>query len=165
MKETYNNYFIEILKKLNIKIDNEKIEEIFKEIILEGKIKKLSEYVSELLSLSDNRIFMNLDEKYIELIYYTLLRHPLINTYIEYPNKNGYIDIYLMKKQELMKRNIMIEIKYIKKKEYSEKLLESKIKEGKEQLRRYSEDERLDNPIKYLVVYVGNKLKVMEEME
>ena len=70
-----------------------------------------------------------------------------------------------MKKHELMKRNIMIEIKYIKKKEYSDKVLESKIKEGKEQLRRYSEDERLDNPIKYLVVYVGNKLEVMEEME
>ncbi len=60
--------------------------------------------------------------------------------------------------------NIMIELKYIKKKEYSEKLLSEKIEEGKGQLKRYSEDERIENVIKYLVVFVGNDLKVIEEV-
>ncbi len=164
MKETYNNYFIDILEKLKIEFTDCKLEDSYEEILFESKINKISLYVSEILKLSDNRIFMKFDEKYIALIYYTLLRHPAINTYLEYPCKNGYIDIMLFKNNNLMKNNIMIELKYIKKKDYSEELLEEKIKEGKSQLVSYSKDERLGNPIKYLVVFVGNELKLVENV-
>ncbi len=165
MKEAYNNYFIELLKMVNIQIDTNKMNTIIKEIVMENKIEKLSKYVEEILHLSDNRIFMKFDEKYIEVIYFSLLmRNNYFDVYTEYPNKNGYMDVYLKSKNELMKKNIMIELKYIKKKDDSEELLREKIKEGKSQLVNYSKDERLGNPMKYLVVFVGNELKLVEEL-
>ena len=163
MKEAYNNYFIELLKIANIQIDSVKIRDIIEEIVMENKIEKLNKYVEEILKLSDNRIFMKFDEKYIEVIYFSLLmKNNYFDVYTEYPNKNGYIDVYLKSKNELMKKNIMIELKYIKKKDYNEKLLKEKIKEGKSQLESYSKDERINNALKYLVVYVGNDLKILD---
>ena len=163
MKEAYNNYFIELLKIANIQIDSVKIRDIIEEIVMENKIEKLNKYVEEILKLSDNRIFMKFDEKYIEVIYFSLLmKNNYFDVYTEYPNKNGYIDVYLKSKNELMKKNIMIELKYIKKKDYSEKLLKEKIKEGKSQLENYSKDERINNVLRYLVVYIGNDLKVLD---
>ena len=163
MKEAYNNYFIELLKIANIQIDTNKMNKIIEEIVMENKIEKLSKYVEEILKLSDNRIFMKFDEKYIEVIYFSLLmKNNYFDVYTEYPNKNGYIDVYLKSKNELMKKNIMIELKYIKKKDYNEKLLKEKIKEGKSQLENYSKDERINNVLKYLVVYVGNDLKILD---
>ena len=165
IKETYNDYFIKILNKMKITIDYKRIEAIFNETILSSKITELSEYVSDLLKSTDNRIFMKFDEKYIALIYYTLLRHPLMAIYLEYPCKNGYIDIYLQSQnKEIMKKNIMIELKYIKKQDYTDKLLEEKRKEAKEQLINYSKDERLGDVCRYLVVFVGNDLKILEEV-
>ena len=165
IKETYNDYFIKILNKMKITIDYKRMEAIFNETISSSKITELSEYVSDLLKSTDNRIFMKFDEKYIALIYYTLLRHPLMAIYLEYPCKNGYIDIYLQSQnKEIMKKNIIIELKYIKKQDYTDKLLEEKRKEAKEQLLNYSEDERLGDVCRYLVVFVGNDLKILEEV-
>ena len=56
----------------------------------------------------------------------------------------------------------MIELKYNKKKDYNEKLLKEKIEEGTSQLENYSKDERINNVLKYLVVYVGNDLKILD---
>ncbi len=163
MKEAYNNYFIELLKMVNVQIDTNKMNTIIEEIVTENKIEKLNKYVEEILKLSDNRIFMKFDEKYIEVIYFSLLmKNNYFDVYTEYPNKNGYIDVYLKSKNELMKKNIMIELKYIKKKDYNEKLLKEKIKEGKSQLESYSKDERINNVLRYLVVYIGNDLKVLD---
>ncbi len=166
MKETYNNYFIKILKDINICLDNNKLNESVLEIINEGKIEKISQYVSEILSLSDNRIFMKFDEKYIQALYFGLLVGTKeYKVYSEYPTKNGYVDIMLISHSEIMENNIMIELKYIKKSEYSKELLNKKCIEGKEQLSIYSEDERINKHlIKYLVVFVGNEVKVLEKL-
>ncbi len=165
MKEAYNNYFIKILNEINIKINNDKMNEIFSEVILNGKIEKLSNYVSELLKASGNRIFIKFDEKYIQLMYYTLLRHPQINIKLEYPCKDGYAGIVLMNgKNKLMKNNIIIELKYIEKQDYNEKLLNEKIREGKIELKKYSKDKKISNTLKYLVVFIGNDLKIIEEV-
>ncbi len=165
MKETYNNYFIEVLSNINIDINSSLISKIRKEIIEEGKISELSKYVEEILKLSDNRIFIKFDEKYIQVIYFSLLmKNNYFDVYTEYPTKNGYIDIYLMSKNKLMKNNIIIELKYIKNQDYTDKLLEEKIIEGKNQLIEYSKDERLNNPLRYLVVFVGCELKILEKL-
>ena len=65
-----------------------------------------------------------------------------------------------------MNTNIMIELKYIKKSEYSDSKVEEKVREGKEQLMRYELDERIEkeNLKKYLVVYVGSELKLVESI-
>jgi len=107
---------------------------------------------------------MNFDEKYVQLLYYTLLRNTLnFKTYVEYPCNLGYADIFL--EGINMDFNIMIELKYIKKKEYSRKVLEEKRQEGIKQLEEYSKDTRLNSKElkKYLVVFVGEKAQVIEE--
>ena len=47
---------------------------------------------------------------------------------------------------------------------YNDELLKEKIEEGKAQLIKYSEDERISNALKYLVTFVGNDLKVLERL-
>ncbi len=51
----------------------------------DGKLEKYTMYASRMLSECDNRVFIKFDEKYIALMYYTLLRHPALSVYIEYP--------------------------------------------------------------------------------
>ncbi len=166
MKETYNNYFIKLLKEIDIYLDNKKLDASVLEIINEGKISILSEYISEILKLSDNRIFMKFDEKYIEMLYFGLLvGSKEYKIYSEYPCMNGYIDIMIQGNLKYMKDNVAIELKYIKKKEYNEKILEEKRQEGTLQLKRYSEDERLNITKKYLVIFVGNEVKILENIE
>ena len=62
----------------------------------------------------------------------------------------------------------MIELKYISVKEYrkNRKLLMEKKKDAIEQLNNYSKDERIDKTSlrKYVVIFVGTSLKVLEEV-
>ena len=133
----------------------------------DGKLEKYTMYASRLLNECDNRVFIKFDEKYITLMYYTLLRHPALNIYIEYPSKNGYIDIYIeSKKENICKYNFIIEFKYIKVSDRNEELLEEKIKEAKEQIKRYSEDERLHQPLqKYIIVFSGSECLYIENVK
>ena len=103
----------------------------------------------------------------IEILYSAFLnRVPEFNLYTEYPCNEGYADVYIAGNGEHMDYNILIELKYIKKKEYSRKVLEEKLQEGIKQLEEYSKDTRLHNKElkKYLVVFVGNKVQVIEEI-
>ena len=112
---------------------------------------------------------MKLDEKYIQTISFTLLiSNKLFHTYNEYPCSNGYIDLMLFKNSDLCKYNIMIELKYLKVKEYrrNRKLLDQKKEDAINQLKAYALDERLDQSIlkKYVVIFVGSSLKILEEV-
>ena len=166
INEVYNGYFISMLKDIDINIKKDKIIEIIKEIVETGKIDKVSEYVSEILKLSDNRIFMKFDEKYIQLLYFSLLiGNKEFSIYNEYQCSNGYIDLMIFKNNNLCKHNIMIELKYIKKRDYSKNLFNKIKNEGIEQLNKYALDERIDKDTKkYLVIFVGNKIKLLEEI-
>lgn len=166
INEVYNEYFLSLLKDINIEIDTTKENEFISEICKYGKIDKLTDYVSEILRLSDNKIFMKFDEKYVQSIYFTLLcKNRIFSTYNEYQCKNGYIDLMLFRNNNLCKYNIMIELKYIKQKDYNKGLLNRLKEEGRKQLVSYSKDDRIDNNTKkYLVIFVGSKLKVMEEV-
>ena len=164
MKFLYGNYFVKKLKQNGITYNYTKISEIIEELI-QGKINLLNDYVCEILEKLDNRDFIKLDEKMIKIIYFTiLLENGYFNIYSEQVSNHGYIDIYLEKKNPNILKNIMIELKYIKKQDYSDKLLEEKRKEAKEQLLNYSKDERLGDVCRYLVVFVGNDLKILEEV-
>ncbi len=164
MKVIYGNYFSRKLKEMKMGYDDKRLIEISSELVT-GKIELLSNYVSEVLKKLDKRDFIKLNEKSLKMIYFTILiNNEYYNVRSEYAIKNGFIDIYLERKNIKIPNNIIIELKYIKKMEYSEKLLSEKIEEGKNQLKKYSEDERIENVIKYLVVFVGNDLKVLERL-
>ena len=81
MKETYGNYFLKILRDNEIHLDTKRIDEGLRELILEGKIEKITTYISEVLKLTDNRLFINMSERDIELLYFTLLKSDLLNIY------------------------------------------------------------------------------------
>ncbi len=165
MKDTYNNYFKHILSTINVELDNARLGESVKEIEETGKIENICKYVSDTLKEIGNRLFIKFDEKYIELMYYTLLRHPDLNRKLEYPCNNGYVDILITRNSEEAKYDIMIELKYIKKSEYSEKILNSKIEEGKRQIEEYSKDKSLKSPLKkYVVVFSGYECKKIVEV-
>ena len=169
ISELYYNYFEEILSDINVNIDNSIIGSSVREMAETGRIDILTNYVSEILKKSDNRIFMKFDEKYIQTIYFALLiSNRLFNSYNEYQCSNGYIDLMLFRNSELCKYDIMIELKYIKVKDYrkNRKLLNIKKEEAIEQLKSYSEDDRIDKTSlkRYAIVFVGHNLKVMEEV-
>ena len=163
MKVLYGNYFLKKLNEKDLGYDSLIFSEINEEL-KRGKIDRLCNYVNDVLKKLDNRDFIKLEEKSLKyLLFAYLINNKNFNVYSEYPCNNGYIDIYLDRKNTILK-NIIIELKYIKKKDYNEELLEEKIKEGKSQLESYSKDERLGNPLKYLVIFVGNELKLVENM-
>ena len=169
MTELYTNYFLKLLRDINIPINSSIMNETIKEIVLEGTIYKISKYIEDILKKSDNRIFMKLDEKYVQLLYFGLLiGMKEFHVYNEYPCSNGYIDLMLFKNSDLCKYNIMIELKYLKVKEYrrNRKLLAQKKEEAINQLQAYALDERLDQSIlkKYVVIFVGSSLKILEEV-
>ena len=169
MNKLYTNYFLELLEQSNDKIDLSNNDVYLEEIILEGKIEKITNYIEKILKLSDNRIFMKFDEKYVQLLYFSLLiGKKEFYMYNEYQCSNGYIDLMLFKNSDLCKYDIMIELKYLKEREYrrNRKLLELKKQEATLQLKSYSEDERIDNSTlkRYAVVFVGHNAKIIEEV-
>ena len=170
MKETYNHYFVKILSDMKITFDSNYLRECYKELIVEGKINKITNYIKEILSKVDNRDFIQFDEKYIKLMYFTLLcGNKNFNTYTEYPTNHGYIDVMLFKNGNYSKYDIMIELKYIKKSDYrkNKKLLQIKKEEAKNQINNYVKDERIpkENLKKYIVIFIGEKVELIEEVE
>ena len=168
MKETYGNYFLKILRDMDIEISVAEKDIYLKELLLEGKINYLTKYIEKILAKVDNRNFIKFDEKYIELMYFTLLmENPNIRVYTEYPTNAGYIDIIIFKNSDLSKYNIMIELKYLKKSEYrkNKKLLSMKKEEAIAQLNNYSSDDRIPKDIyKYVVIFIGNKVQLIEKI-
>ena len=170
MKETYNHYFVKILSDMKITFDSNYLRECYKELIVEGKINKITNYIKEILSKVDNRDFIQFDEKYIKLMYFTLLcGNKNFNTYTEYPTNHGYIDVMLFKNGNYSKNDIMIELKYIKKSDYrkNKKLLLIKKEEAKNQINHYVKDERIpkENLKKYIVIFIGEKIEIIEEIK
>ena len=170
MKETYNHYFVKILSDMKITFDSNYLRECYKELIIEGKINKITNYIKEILSKVDNRDFIQFDEKYIKLMYFTLLcGNKNFNTYTEYPTNHGYIDVMLFKNGNYSKYDIMIELKYIKKSDYrkNKKLLLIKKEEAKNQINHYVKDERIlkGDLKKYIVIFIGEKIEIIEEIK
>ena len=170
INELYYNYFENILKEIKVIIDDSVIRDSVREMVEVGKIDILTKYVERILKKTDNRIFMNFDEKYIQTIYFTLLiSNRIFNSYSEFPVSNGFIDLMLFKNSELCKYDIMIELKYLSVREYrrNRKLLEMKRLDAIKQLNDYSMDDRIDKSSlkKYVVIFVGSSLKLLEEVE
>lgn len=60
--------------------------------------------------------------------------------------------------------NIMLLVRYIKKKEYKRSLLRKIRNECNYELKEFNELLNINNLKKYLVIYVGSEIKVMEEI-
>ena len=174
MSGIYNDYFIQLLKREGTPIDISKIKEAIRELAFEGKIDKLCFQVEEYLSYLGNITWQKYDEKYVKGYMHAILQlSDMYSTYLEYNVKNnGYIDVVAFKVPNMeAKYQAIIEVKYIKKEEAKtrktkEQMLVKKRDEAIKQIEAYSEDKRLpqDNMKKFIVIYVGQKLEMLEEI-
>ncbi|NUU99265.1 hypothetical protein XO12_03850 [Marinitoga sp. 1154] len=171
MKKIFSEYFTEYIEeKLTEYIDPEPIEIAVRKILSDGEIKSFAKEIESLLNKMDNRIFMGLDEKYIKAIMYSyLILTPYAMVKMEYPVENGYIDIAMFKRYEEVPYEAIIEVKYIKQKEYTEEKLKRKIKQAKEQIEKYKKSYELNTKNetmkKYIIVFVGKEAKYVEEIK
>ncbi len=174
MSRIYNDYFVYLLKREGVQIDISEVKEAIRELALEGKIEKLCKIVEEYLSYVGNIAWQKYDEKYVKAYMHAILQlSDMYSTYLEYNVKNNrYIDVASFKVPNMgAKYQAIIEVKYIKKEEAkTRKVKEQKVQEKRtealEQIQEYSEDKRLpqDNMKKFIVIYVGEKLELLEEI-
>ena len=174
MSGIYNEYFMQLLLREGLKIDSTQMDEAIQQLALEGKIDRLCLLVQEYLSYLGNITWQRFDEKYVKSYMHAILfNSPVYNTYLEYNVKdNQYIDVAVFKVPSMgAKYQAIIEVKYIKKEEArnrknKEKIIQEKRDEALEQIHAYCEDTRLpqENMKKFIVIYVGQKLELLEEI-
>ena len=144
IENEYNKCYMDILRESNIIRITKTESEAVDEIVNEGKIDKLCNYISNLLKNADNRLYINFKEKDLQILIYLILsRYQRIDAYMEYPVNDNYIDIFI-KENEYNKHNIMIELKYLKKKESN--LSDSVMKEAIKQVGSYTYDKEINMP-------------------
>jgi len=173
IKELYFEYFEELIEKqtgMGLKTDD--IINAIADIALKGKIDNLVKLTEEVLKRLSGRDFIRFDEKYIKIIMLMLLyRSNLYYVKSEYEVEDGFVDI-LLKKGTIGTPIYygMIELKYIKKGEYQkrgEEVVNEKLEEGTEQIKRYENTEEvkvIPNLKKWVLVYVGEECKVIKEI-
>ncbi len=162
MEDTYENYFIKLLESKNIVFVDSKLDKAREEVILNGDITYATTYASEMLTEYGSRMFLNFSEKNIQVLFKFILKHPMLEIKLEEPIGMGYVDLMIFSKHEMAKYNLMIEFKYIKKSEFNESLLKEKIEEGTKQLKSYNLE--INNLKKYLIIFVGNECRVIQNI-
>ena len=175
MEGIYNEYFMQLLAREGVKIDSRQMEDAILQLAEEGKIDKLCLLVEEYLSYIGNISWQRFDEKYVKSYMHAILFNtPIFSTYLEYNVKNNnYIDVAVFKVPSMgAKYQAIIEVKYIKKEDARgrktrEEAIAKKRDEAMEQIEAYCEDKRLpkDKMKKFIVVYVGERLELLEEVE
>ena len=140
----------------------------------EGKIDDFVKSVETLLEQLSFRDFMQFDEKYVKLVILTyLMLSKIYYVKSKYEVENGYIDILLLQHSGIpINYEAIIEVKYIKKKDYEdkksgEKTLQEKIQEAKIQIEQYQNIEELrdrTNLKKWILVFSENTCMYLEEL-
>jgi hypothetical protein len=163
IKELYFEFFRSILEEDgNYHIDSSRIAFALRDLAKFGKIDALIELTQSSLQKLSNNDFIRFDEKYVKLNMLTWL-HLSRMYYVksEYEVEGGYIDIALLPRINVKAPNhAIIELKYIPKESFTDKLMQEKITEAEAQLSRYSTSEELiqvPNLLKFVVVFKGDE--------
>ncbi len=170
IKELYFDFFGEVIKnEAQYDIDVNDIRNSIRSIAVGGDFSAFIEIVSNTLNQLSNRDFINFDEKYIKIIMVTYFMMSRIY-YVKSENEQnrGYIDIALLPRPGVnAPYYAMIELKYIKKADFCQKLLDEKVIEAKEQIERYSKAQDfydVDNLLKIVFVFCNDKLVYEERL-
>jgi hypothetical protein len=164
VKEIYFDYFTKIIND-TAEFDSIEVETAVVEILKNGKIDNLIQQVEKTLAALSNRDFIKFDEKYLKVLFFSYLNLTSLSLVkSEYEVEAGYIDIYLKRRnKENGNYDALIELKYIKQKDYQtkgEKLIEEKMIEAQKQLQRYQNAEEFKEQQdlkKWAVVFVGSR--------
>ena len=161
--EVFCSYFLEILKELEVKIDNNETNYGLIEMVEHGRINKISKVVSDVIEQDSFRDYIGMSESVIKHVYLTLLNgNNAFEIFSEQEVKKGYIDILFKNKSNFSKYNILMELKYISKK--NKNTYDKVLKDGYEQVNKYIEDKRLNkvNLKKYIVIFINSQYTITE---
>ena len=166
MKEIYTEYFMQILKKdTNVTLEESTLNSVLEAIAIKGEISNLVAIVEKYLTNLSNRDFIKFDEKYVKIIFYSILMNlGFFRVKSEMEVNRHYPDILVLPKENQDKYyGLMIEFKYLKKGE--ENSLKEKQEEAKKQIEEYAKYEdikKIQNLRKYTIVTVVDKIYVEE---
>ena len=155
IKTVYSDYYLNIMNEYKIKLEDEEESDAAYSVREEGDLKKLCDYISNLLENADNRLYLNFKEKDLQIILYTLLiKYDGIDIELEYKSGNNFIDVVIFTK----KYNYVIELKYIKEKERD--TYHEVYKKAKEQIDHYHLEK--DNVKKYIIIFTKSNYTLEE---
>ncbi len=166
MREIYADYFLKVIQEENnLNIDVE-YAPIAMEALKEGNIDKVIDILRQYLTGLSNRDYQGFDEKYVKVMFYTIVKNLKAVYYIksELEIEKRYPDLLLIPRD--IGRGyyaLMLEFKYLKKKDANK--LEEKRKEAKEQITEYAnfeEIKNIPNLRKYTIIAVNNEVYVDE---
>ena len=169
IERIYYQYLSELtMKQATYHISTSRQRNALRELGEDGKIDALTKLVEGFLTHISNQNLIKFDEKYVKLIYLMLIYvTDQFKVYDEFPAGNGYIDILLEKAPaSYAKYEVLIELKYIKRKETTPEVIEKKLRSGMQQIENYFQDDRiskLQNLKKFVIVFSGYEaVKVIE---
>ncbi|BBE31190.1 hypothetical protein OSSY52_13310 [Tepiditoga spiralis] len=170
IKKIYSEYFLEMIEtRAKNYIDTGKIKIAIRKLLVDGNINSLASEIENVLKKLSDRDFQSFSEKHIKMLLFSyLILTPWAYVKSEYPVEGGYIDLAMFKRYEEVPYNAIIELKYIKKKDYTEKVYQEKIKEAVNQIKRYEKtiNKEFNGPLKKVVmVFVGRELKYLDEVD
>ena len=155
IKTVYSEYYLNIMNEYKIRLEDEEESDAAYSVREEGDLKKLCDYISNLLENADNRLYLNFKEKDLQIILYTLLiKYDGIDIELEYKRGNNFIDVVIFTK----KYNYVIELKYIKEKEKD--TYHEVYQKAKEQIENYHLEK--DNVKKYIIIFTKSNYTLEE---
>ena len=170
IKRIVGDYIQESLKIENIfKIDVDEFALELKEFAKSGNISVFHYLADEIKNSTSLRDYIN-GEHFVKAMFLTYLNLSNFYMAISEPEMNkGFADICLEPLHPQVKYIGLLEFKYIKKVDFTQTLLEKKIKEATKQLEQYRQDKRLDiynNKIikSIIIVYKGYEMVYCEEI-
>ena len=166
MKEIYAEYFLELIEReTELKIEENEYDKILQEIAIEGKMDAFVKTVERYLKNLSNRDYERFNEKYVKLLFYSIaMNFDIYDVKSEMEIERGYSDLVLSPREEQKSKgyySIIIEFKYLKKEE--EKKLKNMQKEAKEQLERYCNTRYIKDIkkiSKYIIIAINDQLYV-----
>ena len=163
IKELYFTFFEHILEnQSNYRVDISGVTNAIADIAEFGRIDTLIKITEGRLQKLSKRDFIRFDEKYVKLVMLNyLFMSQIYFVKSEYEVEGGYIDIALLPRVNVKAPNhAIIELKYIPKESFTDKLMQEKIAEAEAQLSRYSTSDELrqvPNLLKFVVVFKGDE--------
>ena len=156
-------------KKQGYNIDVRDQEKALFELGEDGKIDEITRQVSDFLQHLSIRDHTGFDEKYIKLIYKTMLSmNEQYFIYDEFQALQGFTDLILLKTpMSYAQYEYVIELKHLKKSEATASKIEKEFNNGINQIHAYMKDKRLqERPDlkQFVVIFVGFEVVRLEEV-
>ena len=169
IKRLYWEFFANYLKeRKNVKFNITDIQNAIMALAYDNKTDLILKELEKVLKMLSNRDYLKFDEKYIQLLFITLINHSKLY-YIKSENevKQRYPDVMLMHRPPYFEpHQFLFEFKYMKKTD-NDSVLRKLIKEGRKQVgiyRQIDEIRDIKDLKSYLVIFKKDEMVYKEEL-